>query len=66
MAEFKNYLEVKTTENARVCVRKESVGAVELVPGTSRTEAHLKLYIEGYAISIKDDFEAFVKKLDND
>jgi hypothetical protein len=62
---MKNYIEFTTTENAKVFIRKNGVGAIEFIQGTSRTGSHVKIYVEGFSINIKEDLDEVLRKLDD-
>lgn len=50
----KKYIELITTENTKVYVKKSSIDVVEEVPGTARSQGYTRMYISGYRFSIKD------------
>jgi hypothetical protein len=60
MSEF---VELKTTENQVIHVRKDSVGAFEVVPASNRVEGHIKIFISGYKFLVQGDKEELIKKL---
>lgn len=59
----KDYIELNTTENQVVYVRKDSVGAFEVVAPSARGPGHIKLYIDGYKFLVQIEKEEFLKKL---
>tara|TARA_B100000749_G_C18450126_1_gene476022 strand:- start:19139 stop:19426 length:288 start_codon:yes stop_codon:yes gene_type:complete len=48
------YLELKTTDNLTVWIKKDHVSAVEEVPSTSRSEGYVRVYVNGYKFNIKE------------
>ncbi len=57
------FMELKTTDNQLVQIRRSAVGAVEEVPGTSRSGGHLRVYVGGYRFSIEAKVEDVMEKL---
>lgn len=49
-----DYFYLTTTDNQKVYIRKESIAAIEHVPGTIRSEGHWRLYVSGYRFSVKE------------
>ncbi|MEZ4873436.1 MAG: hypothetical protein R2827_14600 [Bdellovibrionales bacterium] len=49
-----NYIELKTTDNLTVWIKKDHISAVENVPGTTRSEAYVRVYVNGYKFNIKE------------
>lgn len=60
MAEF---IELKSTENQVIFVRKDAVGAFEVVPASARVEGHIKLFIGGFKFLVQGDKDELLKKL---
>ena len=52
------FVELKSTDNTTVYVRKEAVSAFEVVPPSQRVDGHIKIFIGGFKFLIainKDD-----------
>ena len=65
MSQIKPFVEVKTTEGQTLLLRKEAIGAVEVVSGSVRVDGHLKVFVQGFKFLIsaeKDDFFAELQK----
>jgi len=58
-----DFVELKTTENQLLYVRKEQVGAFEVVPPSVRVEGHIKLFIGGFKFLVQGDKDELLKKL---
>jgi hypothetical protein len=59
------FLELKTTDNTILWVRKSAVEALEEQPGTARAAGHLKVYVGAYKFLIADQKpQDFIKKLE--
>ena len=59
----KDYIELMTTENQPVYIRKDAVGAFEVVAPSARGPGHIKLYIDGYKFLVQIEKEEFLKRL---
>lgn len=57
------FVELTTTDNQKLFVRKELVGALEVVTPSARVEGHIKLYTAGYKFLIQDEVEDLLRKL---
>jgi hypothetical protein len=57
------FVEVISTDNQKVYIRKELVGALEVVTPSARVEGHIKLYTSGFKFLIKDEIEDLLRKL---
>jgi hypothetical protein len=57
------FVEVTSTDNQKLYVRKELVGALEVVTPSARVEGHIKLYTAGFKFLIKDEIEELLRKL---
>jgi hypothetical protein len=57
------FIELVSTENQTVFVRKSSVGAFEVVPASNRVDGHIKLYVGGFKFLIQIDKDELLKKL---
>jgi hypothetical protein len=57
------FVELTSTDNQKLYVRKEQVAALELVTGSSRVEGHIKLYIGGFKFLIQGQIEELLLKL---
>lgn len=63
MNKSKGFLELKSTENQTVYVRREAVGAFEVVPASNRVEGHVKIFIGGFKFLIQGDKDELLKQL---
>lgn len=57
------FIELKSTDNTTIYVRREAVGAFEVVPASARVEGHVKLFIGGFKFLISIDKDELLKKL---
>lgn len=57
------FIELKSTENQTIYVRRTAVGAFEVVPSSARVEGHIKLYVSGYKFLIQIDKDELLKQL---
>lgn len=57
------FMELTTTDNQKLFVRKELVGALEVVTPSARVEGHIKLYTSGYKFLIQGEVEDLLRKL---
>lgn len=60
---MKDLVELPTLENQMVWVNPKLIAAVEPVPASARTEAHVRIYLAGFKWSIKMPFDEFLKFL---
>ena len=61
-----SFLELTTTENTTVWIKRDLVSAIEEVPGTSRSEGYVSVYAGGYKFNIKDtDVKEVLSKVNN-
>jgi hypothetical protein len=58
------FIELKSTENQTIYVRKANVGAFEVVPASAHVEGHIKLYIGGYKFLVQIDKDELIKLLE--
>lgn len=58
-----SFVELKSTENQTIYVRKSSVGAFEVVPASAHVEGHIKLYVGGYKFLVQIDKDELLKLL---
>ena len=58
-----NYLKLTTTDNTTVYINKNSIDGIEEVAGSSRSEAYLKLYVEGYKFMVKIELQELFSQL---
>lgn len=61
----KNYIELKTTDNTTIVVRKESVDVLEESPASSRVEGHVKLFVAGFKFAIKGSVKEILAQLES-
>lgn len=57
------FIELKSTENQTIFVRKSAVGAFEVVPASAHVEGHIKLYIGGYKFLVQVEKDQLLKQL---
>jgi len=57
------FVEVTSTDNLKVFVRKEAVAALEVVTPSARVEGHIKLYTAGFKFLIQGEIEELLRKL---
>ncbi|MGE0764436.1 MAG: hypothetical protein AB7N80_14265 [Bdellovibrionales bacterium] len=57
------FMELKTTDNTTIYVRKDAVGAFEVVPPSQRVDGHIKVFIGGFKFLVVGDKEEIFKKL---
>lgn len=57
------FVEVTSTDNQKVFVRKEAVAALEVVTASARVEGHIKLYTAGFKFLIQGEIEDLLRKL---
>jgi hypothetical protein len=60
---MQEFVELKTMENQTIYVRREAVGAFEVVNPSSHIEGHIKIFIGGYKFLVQSDKEELLKKL---
>lgn len=48
------FLELKTTDNTVIWVRKDAIEALEEQPGTARSPGHTKVYVGAYKFLVVD------------
>lgn len=58
-----DFVELKSTENQTIFVRKEAVGAFEVVPPSARVEGHIKLFIGGFKFLVQGEKDELLQKL---
>ena len=57
------FVEMTSTDNQKLYVRKEAVAALEVAPPSARVEGHIKLYTAGYKFLIQGNIEEILRKL---
>lgn len=61
---MQDFVELKTTENQTLYIRREAVGAVEVVPASARVDGHIKVYIGAFKFLVTgEDKDSLLKKL---
>lgn len=60
---MQDFIELQTTENQTLYVRRESVGAFEVVPASARVEGHIKLFIGGFKFLVQGNKDELLRKL---
>lgn len=58
-----DFIELKSTENQTVFVRREAVGAFEVVPASNRVEGHIKIFVDGFKFLVQADKDELLKQL---
>ncbi len=58
-----NFIELKSTDNTIVFIRRDAIGAFEVVPSSQRVDGHVKIFVGGFKFSISIDQEQLLKKL---
>ncbi len=62
---MKTFLELKTTDNQKVWIRKDAVEALEEQPSTARAPGHMKVYLGSYKFLILDHTpDELIKKIE--
>jgi hypothetical protein len=61
-----SFFSVKTRENTMAHFHRSAIGAVEEIPASLRSEAYLKVYINGYQFSIDMSLKDFFQLLDSE
>jgi len=51
------FIEVKSTDNQPVYLRRSSVAAMEVIPASARVEGHIKVYVGGFKFNIQGEIE---------
>ena len=59
----KEYIKVKTRDNTKALIKKDQISAIEVVPGSARSESYLKLYVAGYHFSVPMELDELEKLL---
>ncbi|MGE4132126.1 MAG: hypothetical protein AB7F86_10850 [Bdellovibrionales bacterium] len=57
------FVELRTTDNQVLYVRREAIGAFEVVTGSARVEGHVKLYIGCFKFLVQGDKDELLKKV---
>ncbi len=61
---MQEFVELKTTENQTLFVRREAVGAIEVVPASARVDGHIKLYMGAFKFLVTgEDKDSLLNKL---
>lgn len=58
------FIELKTTEGTPLWIKPEALTALEPTVASQRSEAHVKIYIDGFKFLIAEDKEQIMKKLE--
>lgn len=58
------FVELKSTDNTTVYVRKEAVSAFEVVPASQRVDGHVKIFVGGFKFLIAIDKDDLLMKLE--
>ena len=57
------FVELTSTDNTKVFVRKRSVAALEVVTPSARVEGHIKLYTAGFKFLIQGEIQELMRNL---
>lgn len=60
---MKDFIELKSTENQTLYVRRDAIGAFEVVPASQRVEGHIKIFIGGFKFLVQADKDELIQKL---
>ena len=60
----KEFIELTSTDNQKLYVRREAVAALEVVTPSARVEGHIKLYAAGFKFLIQSEIEELLRKLE--
>lgn len=60
---MKDFIELKSTENQTIFLRREAIGAFEVVPASARVEGHVKIFIGGFKFLVQIEKDELIKKL---
>ena len=58
-----DFIELKSTDNTTLFVRKDAIGAFEVVPPSQRVDGHIKLFIGGFKFLVAVDKDELLLKL---
>lgn len=58
-----DFIELKSTENQTVFVRRDAIGAFEVVEASNRVEGHIKLFVSGFKFLVQTQKEELLQKL---
>ncbi|MCB0412697.1 MAG: hypothetical protein KDD50_00085 [Bdellovibrionales bacterium] len=50
---MEGYIDLITTDNTKVSIKKESIDGIEEIHGSARVEPYCKIYVRGYSFNIK-------------
>lgn len=59
-----SFVELKSTDNTTVFVRKDAVSGFEVVPPSTRVDGHIKIYVGAFKFLIAITKEDLLKKLE--
>jgi len=62
----KKFLELRTTDNATIIVRKAAVAVLEESPASSRVEGHVKLFVAGFKFTVQGNCKEVASQLEQD
>jgi hypothetical protein len=60
---MKDFIELKSTENQTLFIRKDAIGAFEVVPPSARVEGHIKIFIGGFKFLVQGTKEELIQKI---
>lgn len=58
------FIELKTTENQTLFVRRDAIGAFEVAASTAHVEGHIKVYVSGFKFLVQAEKDELLKQLD--
>jgi hypothetical protein len=59
----KKFVEFTSTDNLKILINPNMVGAVEPVAGSQRVQGHVKIYSVGFKFLIQEELEDVLRKL---
>ncbi len=58
-----DFIELKSTDNTTVYVRREAVSAFEVIPASQRVDGHVKIFIGGFKFLIAIEKDELLQKI---
>jgi hypothetical protein len=58
-----DFIELKSTDNTTVYIRREAINGFEIVPPSTRVDGHVKVFVGGFKFLIAIDKDELLKKL---
>jgi len=57
------FVEFKTVDNTKVRFQKSNIAAVEEIPASARSEGYVKIFVAGFAFSVRLTLEEVMKAI---